>query len=46
VAFYVAPFVNGINRAGSYEEKILLFESMLDFRAYEMIPSTKRGCKG
>ena len=46
VAFYVAPFINGINRAGSYEEKILLFESMLDFRAYEMIPSTKRGCKG
>ena len=46
VAFYVAPFINAINRSGSYEEKILIFESMLDFRAYELIPSTKRGCKG
>lgn len=46
VAFYVAPFINAINRSGSYDEKILIFESMLDFRAYEMIPSTKRGCKG
>ena len=31
---------------GSASEKILLFESMLDFHAYEQIPSTKRGCKG
>lgn len=31
---------------GTLEEKLLLFESMLDFRAYEQIPSTKRGCKG
>lgn len=46
VAFYIAPFVNAINRAGSYEEKLLVFESMLEYRAYEMIPSTKRGCKG
>lgn len=46
VAFYVAPFINAINRSGSYEEKILIFESMLDYRAYEMVPSTKRGCKG
>jgi len=46
VAFYVAPFINAINRSGTYEEKILIFESMLEFRAYETIPSTKRGCKG
>lgn len=46
VAFYVAPFINAINRSGTCEEKILIFESMLVFRAYEMIPSTKRGCKG
>ena len=24
----------------------MLFESMLDYRGYEQIPSTKRGCKG
>lgn len=46
IAFYVAPFINAINRSGSSEEKILIFESMLDFRAYELIASTKRGCKG
>ena len=31
---------------GTQEEKLMLFESMLDFRGYEQIPSTKRGCKG
>ena len=46
VAFYVAPFINAINRTGSYQDKILLFESLLDFKAYQMIPSTKKGCKG
>lgn len=28
------------------EEKLMLFESMLDFKGYELVPSTKRGCKG
>jgi hypothetical protein len=28
------------------DEKLLLFEAMLDFRSYERIPSTKRGHKG
>lgn len=46
VAFYVVPFVNAINRSGTQEEKQLIFESMLDFKAFEKIPSTKRGCKG
>lgn len=46
VGFYVAPFINAVTRIGSMEEKNLLFESMLDFKAYELIPSTKRGCKG
>ena len=46
VAFYVAPFVNAVTRVGSQEEKLTLFESMLDHRAYEQVPSTKRGCKG
>ena len=46
IAFYVAPYVNATIRMGSQEEKLLMFESMLDYRGYELIPSTKRGCKG
>ena len=46
IAFYVAPYVNATTRIGSQEEKEILFKSMLDYQAYEKIPSTKRGCKG
>lgn len=46
VAFYVVPYINAVIRMGSQEEKLILFESLLDFKATEMIPSTKRGCKG
>ena len=46
VAFYIAPYVNAVTRSGTMDEKIVLFESMLEFKAFEMIPSTKRGCKG
>lgn len=46
VAFYVAPYVNAVNRVGSQEEKMVMFESMLEYKANEMIPSTKRGHKG
>jgi single-stranded-DNA-specific exonuclease len=46
VSFYIAPQVNGTIRMGNLAEKTLLFESMLDFKAYDRIPSTKRGCKG
>lgn len=46
IAFYVAPYVNATIRMGTAEEKRMMFESMLDFKAYEMIDSTKRGCKG
>ena len=46
VAFYIAPYVNAVTRCGTQEEKLILFESMLDFKAYELIASTKRGCKG
>jgi len=28
------------------EEKRVFFEAMLDYKAYDEIPSTKRGCKG
>jgi single-stranded-DNA-specific exonuclease len=46
VAFYIAPYVNATIRMGTQAEKMILFESMLDFKGYEIIPSTKRGCKG
>lgn len=46
VAFYIAPLVNATTRVGTQEEKLMLFESMLDFKGYELVPSTKRGCKG
>lgn len=46
VSFYIAPYVNATIRVGTQDEKLILFESMLDFKAEELIPSTKRGCKG
>ena len=46
VAFYVAPYVNATVRMGTQEEKKIMFEAMLDFKAYDMVDSTKRGCKG
>ena len=46
ISFYIAPFINATIRVGTWDEKLLLFEAMLDFRAYEQIPSTKRGYKG
>ena len=45
-AFYIVPMINAIQRSGTLEEKILLFNSMLKFRAFEMVDSTKRGHKG
>jgi len=35
-----------MTRSGTLEEKYLIFEAMLEWRADEMIPSTKRGFKG
>jgi single-stranded-DNA-specific exonuclease len=46
VSWYIAPGVNAVTRVGTLSEKKALFESMLDFKAYTMIPSTKRGCSG
>lgn len=43
VAFYIAPFVNAMTRSGTIEQKLLLFESMLKHKAFEELPSTKRG---
>ena len=42
----MAPPVNAVTRVGTDAEKMLLFESLLEYKAYEEIPSTKRGCKG
>ena len=44
-AFYIVPFVNALVRSGTQEEKELIFESMLAFKAFEEIPSNKRGHK-
>ena len=46
IAWSIGPLVNAVTRIGTIEEKHLLFESMVEFLAYEQIPSTKRGCKG
>ena len=46
VSFCIAPAVNAVTRVGTFEERMILFESMLDFCAYDLIPSTKRGYKG
>ena len=43
VAFYIAPFVNAMTRSGTVEEKYLLFNSMLKHKAFQDLPSTKRG---
>ena len=44
--FYIVPFINAITRSGTQEEKELIFNAMLKFRAHKQVPSTKRGCKG
>ena len=44
-AFYIAPFVNAMVRSGEKEEKEILFQSMLNFKAYEKVLSNKRGHK-
>lgn len=46
VAFYIVPLINAVTRVGSLEDKQVLFESMLEYRANALIPSTKRGEKG
>lgn len=45
-SFYIVPQINATIRMGNADEKLMLFESMLDYRALEQVPSTKRGCKG
>lgn len=45
MSFFLIPLLNAICRSGTLEEKYLVFESMLSFRAFEKIPSNKRGHK-
>ena len=44
-AFFIVPFVNAITRSGTLEEKHLLFNSMLNHKAFEEVLSNKRGHK-
>ena len=46
IAWYIAPYINAITRSGTQSEKQVVFESMIEFLAYQTVPSTKRGCKG
>jgi single-stranded-DNA-specific exonuclease len=46
IGFYIAPYINAVARVGTSAEMLLMAESMLEYRAYEQIPSTKRGCSG
>lgn len=45
VAWYIVPFINAVTRIGSDEDKLLVFESMLSWKAGQLIPSDKRGAK-
>jgi len=45
VAWYIAPSVNAVTRVGTQQEKECLFESMLEQKAYTLVPSIKRGHK-
>ena len=42
-AFFIVPFVNAITRSGTIEQKKLLFNSMLNYKAFEKVLSNKKG---
>ncbi len=44
-AFFIVPFVNAVTRTGTQEEKYLLFNSMLNHKAFQKVLSNKRGHK-
>ena len=44
-AFFIVPFVNAITRSGTIEQKNLLFNAMLNHKAFEEVISNKRGHK-
>lgn len=45
IGWYIGPLVNSVLRVGTMDEKILLFESLLDKNACVKIQSKKRGAK-
>lgn len=45
VAFYVVPFINAVVRSGTDQEKEIVFKSMLQMCAFDMVNSSKRGQK-
>ena len=45
VAWYIVPFINAVTRVGSDEDKLLVFESMLSWKAGQLVPSDKRGAR-
>ncbi len=45
VAWYIVPFINAVTRVGNNADKLLVFESMLSWKAGELVPSDKRGAR-
>jgi single-stranded-DNA-specific exonuclease len=45
IGFYIAPLINGTIRAGTDEEKEVVFKSLLEKYQTQKIQSTKRGAK-
>ncbi len=46
VAWFIVPFINAVTRIGSDDDKLLVFESMLVWKAGELVLSDKRGARG
>ena len=46
IAWYIAPYINAITRSATEQEKLVVFESRIEYLAYKTVTSTKRGCKG
>lgn len=44
-AFFIVPFINAMTRSGTKLEKELLFNAMLNHKAFEEVISNKRGHK-
>ena len=42
-AFFIVPFINATTRTGELNEKHLIFDSMLEYKAHKKIPEIKRG---
>lgn len=45
VAFAIVPLINAITRVGTMEEKELIFDAMLEWKAFDLVDSIKRGHK-